>query len=78
MPSAFTEEDIRVLQTMADQLASAIDNAILFEAPGKIAVKELALAEPATEICTVDVAWSGISTGTERLLYSMAVCRNSP
>ena len=32
LPSAFTQEDISVFQTMADQLASAIDNALLFEA----------------------------------------------
>ena len=32
LPSAFTQEDLSVFQTMADQLASAIANAILFEA----------------------------------------------
>ncbi len=32
LPAAFTLEDLSVFQTMADQLASAIDNAILFEA----------------------------------------------
>jgi GAF domain-containing protein len=32
LPSAFTQEDVSVFQTMADQLASAIDNAILCEA----------------------------------------------
>jgi len=31
-PEAFTEEDVEVLQVMADQLAAAIDNARLFQA----------------------------------------------
>ncbi|GAB4578540.1 MAG: hypothetical protein Fur0022_12750 [Anaerolineales bacterium] len=31
LPVAFSQEDLNVFQTMADQIASAIDNAILFE-----------------------------------------------
>jgi|GEM_PF-721483 len=46
-PAAFTEEDITTLQTMADQLANAIENARLF-AERKLAEEKL--AEHATQL----------------------------
>ena len=44
-------------------------HAILFEEPKQIALKELPIARGAQDNCFVDVLYSGISTGTERLLY---------
>jgi 3-hydroxyethyl bacteriochlorophyllide a dehydrogenase len=44
--------------------------AVVLEEPGKISLCDLALSDPGEEDVVVDVAWSGISTGTERLLWS--------
>jgi 3-hydroxyethyl bacteriochlorophyllide a dehydrogenase len=44
--------------------------AIVMEQPHQLALRELALAEPQDDDVLVDVEWSGISTGTERLLWS--------
>ena len=44
--------------------------AIVMEQPERLSLREVALAEPHEEDVVVDVAWSGISTGTERLLWS--------
>lgn len=43
--------------------------AVVFEQPGQLAVRSVGLAEPGAGDCVVDVEWSGISTGTERLLW---------
>lgn len=43
--------------------------AIVFEQPGQLALSELGLTAPGSEDCLVDIEWSGISTGTERLLW---------
>jgi 3-hydroxyethyl bacteriochlorophyllide a dehydrogenase len=43
--------------------------AVVFEAPGELAVRDLALAEPGAADVVVDVEWSGVSAGTERLLW---------
>ncbi len=43
--------------------------AIVFEQPGVIRLRRVGLAEPAAGECVVDIEWSGISTGTERLLW---------
>lgn len=43
--------------------------AVVFEEPGRLAMRELALAEPKPGDVVVDVEWTGISTGTERLLW---------
>lgn len=55
-----------------DAIAPAGQNAlaIVFEEPRKLALCELALNEPTAEDVVVDIAWSGISTGTEKLLWS--------
>jgi 3-hydroxyethyl bacteriochlorophyllide a dehydrogenase len=39
-------------------------------APGQLDVRRLDLTPPGDEDVVVDIAWSGISTGTERLLYT--------
>jgi 3-hydroxyethyl bacteriochlorophyllide a dehydrogenase len=44
--------------------------AVVLEEPRRLAVKRLALTPPTPADCVVDVAWSGISTGTERLLWT--------
>ncbi|MBL8330351.1 MAG: chlorophyll synthesis pathway protein BchC [Rubrivivax sp.] len=43
--------------------------AVVLEAPEKLGLHDLDLAEPQPDDVIVDVEWSGISTGTERLLY---------
>jgi 3-hydroxyethyl bacteriochlorophyllide a dehydrogenase len=44
--------------------------AIVFEGPETLAVRPLALTDMGPGDLVVDVAWSGISTGTERLLWT--------
>jgi 3-hydroxyethyl bacteriochlorophyllide a dehydrogenase len=44
--------------------------AVVLEAPERLTVSRLTLDEPREDDLIVDVDWSGISTGTERLLYS--------
>ena len=43
--------------------------AVVFEQPGRMAVRRVGLLAPAAGDCVVDIEWSGISTGTERLLW---------
>ncbi len=43
--------------------------AVVFEAPGELSVRDLALATPGDTDVVVDVEWSGVSAGTERLLW---------
>jgi 3-hydroxyethyl bacteriochlorophyllide a dehydrogenase len=44
--------------------------AIVIEEPRKLALRELVLTAPTAEDVIVDIEWSGISTGTEKLLWS--------
>ena len=44
--------------------------ALVLNAPHDLAVMRLALAEPGEGDVVVDTLWSGVSTGTERLLYN--------
>lgn len=44
--------------------------AVVLEEPEHLVLSRLPLAEPAEGELVVDVAWSGISTGTERLLWT--------
>jgi len=44
--------------------------AIVLEEPGRLALSLLPLDAPGADDVVVETAWSGISTGTERLLYS--------
>jgi 3-hydroxyethyl bacteriochlorophyllide a dehydrogenase len=44
--------------------------AVVLEAPEQLALSRLDLTAPGDEDVVVDVEWSGISTGTERLLYT--------
>jgi 3-hydroxyethyl bacteriochlorophyllide a dehydrogenase len=44
--------------------------AVVFDEPGQLSLRTLALTEPSDADVVVDVEYSGISTGTERLLYT--------
>ena len=44
--------------------------AVLLKAPEDLALSRLSLVDPGEDDVVVDVEWSGISTGTERLLYT--------
>lgn len=45
-------------------------SAIVLEEPRKLALRDLTLNEPTAADVVVDIEWSGISTGTEKLLWS--------
>ena len=44
--------------------------AVVMEQPEKLSVSRLELQAPGDDDIVVDVEWSGISTGTERLLWT--------
>ena len=44
--------------------------AVVLKEPERLALSRLPLSPPGDEDVVVDIAWSGISTGTERLLWS--------
>jgi len=44
--------------------------AVVLEAPERLALSSLELTPPGEEDVVVDIEWSGISTGTERLLWT--------
>ncbi len=44
--------------------------AIVLQEPKRLSLTRVDLTAPGDEDVVVDVAWSGISTGTERLLWS--------
>ncbi len=44
--------------------------AVVIEAPERLSVRRLQLNDPGPADVVVEVAWSGVSTGTERLLWS--------
>jgi bacteriochlorophyllide a dehydrogenase len=44
--------------------------AVVLEAPERLAIRDLALDAPGDGDVVIDVEWSGISTGTERLLWA--------
>jgi len=44
--------------------------AVVLAEPEKIVLDRLPIAQPSTEDVVVEVAWSGVSSGTERLLWS--------
>lgn len=45
-------------------------HAVIINAPQELAIDELELNEPGNDDVVVDISWSGISTGTERLLWT--------
>ncbi len=44
--------------------------AVVLQAPERLVLSRLDLTPPGDDDVVVDVEWSGISTGTERLLWS--------
>ena len=44
--------------------------AVVFESPQQLALSTLALNTPAAADVVVEIDWSGISTGTEKLLWT--------
>lgn len=44
--------------------------AVIFEKPGALQLREASLRSPAANECLVESDWSGISTGTERLMLT--------
>jgi 3-hydroxyethyl bacteriochlorophyllide a dehydrogenase len=44
--------------------------AVVLEAPERMTLRSVAVSDPGASDVVVDVEWSGISTGTERLLWS--------
>ena len=44
--------------------------AVVFDAPERLSLSQVELVSPGDDDVVVDVQWSGISTGTERLLWS--------
>ena len=47
----------------------AMSTAVVFEQPGEMTIRPVQLPEPHSTDCVVEVQWTGISTGTERLLW---------
>ncbi len=45
-------------------------DAVVFEGARRLSVRPLTLARPSADDLVVDIHWSGISTGTERLLWA--------
>ncbi|MEE4203510.1 MAG: alcohol dehydrogenase catalytic domain-containing protein, partial [Halieaceae bacterium] len=43
--------------------------AVVFESPGELTLRDVTLPPCGPEDCVVEVEWTGISTGTERLLW---------
>jgi len=54
----------------ADAAAGLSAQAVVFEGDKRLGLRELELIEPHADDIVVDVEWSGVSTGTERLLWS--------
>ena len=44
--------------------------AVIFERPGRLVIDQVQLIDPSDCDLVIKVLWSGISTGTERLLWS--------
>ena len=49
---------------------SITTTAVVFAQPGQLSLERLELTPPGAEDVVVDIHWSGISTGTERLLWT--------
>jgi 3-hydroxyethyl bacteriochlorophyllide a dehydrogenase len=56
-------------RTSPGQGAYTIAHAVVFERPEALTLREIDLPPPAAGEVIVDVEWSGISTGTEKLLW---------
>ena len=61
----YREPDFATNATVGNMQAKAI----IFEAPGRLVLDEATLAEQSGDALIVETLWSGISSGTERLLW---------
>jgi 3-hydroxyethyl bacteriochlorophyllide a dehydrogenase len=59
-----------VHQQTTSETAGGVALAIVIEAPERLVLDRLELTPPGADDVVVDIEWSGISTGTERLLWS--------
>ena len=59
-----------VADSAARDAAGWSADAVVLEGPGHLVLSRLALTAPTEDDVVVDIEWSGISTGTERLLWS--------
>lgn len=59
-----------VSETESGGPASAEAEAVVFDRPGALSIRRLTLPEPGPGEVRVRVLWSGVSTGTERLLWT--------
>lgn len=53
-----------------ERMSMSSANAIVLEQPERIALRAVELAEPGPGDVVVDIDWTGVSTGTERLLFT--------
>ena len=67
MPSAPTSTDV---PRPSGHAAAMTATAVVLERPQSLSLARLTLDAPTDEDIVVDIEWSGISTGTERLLWS--------
>ena len=56
----------------------AMSTAVVFEQPGKMALRSVRLPEPHSTDCVIEVRWTGISTGTERVRRRAQLLRRRP
>lgn len=47
--------------------------AVILEAPGRLAIRSLAINSPGASDVVVDIRWSGVSAGTEKLFWTGAM-----
>lgn len=57
-------------EPLSDKAVSSRADAVVFQGEKQLDIQQLTLIEPGTDDLAVDVHWSGVSTGTERLLWS--------
>jgi bacteriochlorophyllide a dehydrogenase len=62
-----TQSISRSIEASASQRTT---RAVVFEAPGQLALRTLQLPQPGPGQVVVEVEWTGISTGTEKLLWN--------
>ncbi|MHA7872241.1 MAG: hypothetical protein ACX939_07825, partial [Hyphococcus sp.] len=67
-PSRADEKPEYAVRERGDLSLSA--QAVVFAGAKRLDLQDLELTEPADNDIVVDVEWSGVSTGTERLLWS--------
>ncbi|MEM9739149.1 MAG: chlorophyll synthesis pathway protein BchC [Pseudomonadota bacterium] len=68
--SALAPQPVRTRQTRTDSSAALQARGVVFTGDRHTALRDLKLKAPAPGDVVVDIAWSGVSTGTERMLWS--------